>query len=397
MNICLFCEEILDQNTAPEHILLDAFGGRATSHDAICTTCNNTFGRSIDNELAKQTIDIRNMFRMRRGSTGSVPTLSKVQAGEHLLNIRGNGSLEIANQKPFEINYLPDGKIDLRINLSDLSHLANYIPHIARKLGVDETKIRKILETATATETWERPGTRNLALSFGGELALRAATKACLVLWSSVVGNNEIMEGCYEAARSYAFVGCPYFTQRFTDLDARLVPCAPKLMDAYGPLFNLIWVSSNEKGKVIGHYTINNLVALQVVLAFDGATPNKRAMLVNDPLNPSRWSTETSQEIEIPFDWLASPNYYDLLDVARARITFMLNLYEPLMMPHIISDISDQVCAKYGFSSEDEINPLQAEIIKQEIRMRVDKHYRSELHTEMVPSETLKRYLESHP
>ena len=62
MALCLFCDSELDESTKPEHILLNALGGRKTTTKAVCSTCNNTFGSTIDYELALQVIEIRNLY-----------------------------------------------------------------------------------------------------------------------------------------------------------------------------------------------------------------------------------------------------------------------------------------------------------------------------------------------
>src|ERR1700747_1977114 len=54
INQCIFCDKALDGNTKPEHILLNALGGRKTTSKVICSDCNNRFGGTIDDALAKQ-------------------------------------------------------------------------------------------------------------------------------------------------------------------------------------------------------------------------------------------------------------------------------------------------------------------------------------------------------
>ena len=70
---CIFCDAELPPDTKPEHILLDAFGGRKTTRKIVCSACNSAFGSTIDDALAKQTLHIRNMFQLRSGSGGGPP------------------------------------------------------------------------------------------------------------------------------------------------------------------------------------------------------------------------------------------------------------------------------------------------------------------------------------
>ena len=51
MPACIFCRSLLSPETKPEHVLLDALGGRLTTRGVVCSTCNNTFGSTIDKAL----------------------------------------------------------------------------------------------------------------------------------------------------------------------------------------------------------------------------------------------------------------------------------------------------------------------------------------------------------
>jgi hypothetical protein len=52
MGECIFGPHILDAQTKPEHVLHDAFGGRKTTRQVVCSGCNNTFGGGIDKVFA---------------------------------------------------------------------------------------------------------------------------------------------------------------------------------------------------------------------------------------------------------------------------------------------------------------------------------------------------------
>jgi hypothetical protein len=75
------------------------------------------------------------------------------------------------------------------------------------------------------------------------------------------------------------------------------------MISEYGPLFNLIYVRSNEDGQVIGHFTLYNLLGWQFVLAESGGTPNRKIALISNPESPSRWSDEAATLIDIQFSF----------------------------------------------------------------------------------------------
>jgi hypothetical protein len=49
---CISCNPADD--TKPEHILLNAPGGRKKTTRVDCSACNNTFGSAVDDEVGKQ-------------------------------------------------------------------------------------------------------------------------------------------------------------------------------------------------------------------------------------------------------------------------------------------------------------------------------------------------------
>ena len=147
MPLCLFCPSELDETTKPEHILLNALGGRMTTRSAICSTCNNRFGGTIDDELASSVMPIRNWFQLKSGSGDEAPTLKRVQAGAHKIDIKGNGRLELVD-KPFTVEDLGDGRWNLQISLDGANfeeELRRLTPHIAAKLKITEVQLRALL------------------------------------------------------------------------------------------------------------------------------------------------------------------------------------------------------------------------------------------------------------
>jgi hypothetical protein len=87
MPLCLFCPAELDATTTPEHILLNALGGRKKTEEAICSGHNNTFGGTIDRVLASQVMTLRNLLQLESGEGKTAPGLKNIQAGEHKINI----------------------------------------------------------------------------------------------------------------------------------------------------------------------------------------------------------------------------------------------------------------------------------------------------------------------
>jgi hypothetical protein len=361
---CLFCPTELDATTKPEHILLNALGGRKTTTKAICSGCNNTFGGTIDGVLASQVTRLRNLLQLESGTGNAAPSLKNIQAGEHKINVKGDGTIE-AVDKPFTIEQLEDGNWNVQIRARSEEHLAEIIPHLARALKIPEESLRAQLVSAQGSLITGRPGVVRHELVLGGLDAIRSAMKACLVLWSTVVGNDEVKSAPYDAARKFVLDGDEQFFRNRTHIDSREFADVERMKAAYGLLFNMIYVRSDGLGRVIGHFTLYNAIAWQLTLAEAGGMPNAKTALISNPLDPSHWSDRAAEEFDVPFVWLESPDYSDQFVRSKARFDAILRHYFETNMPqaraHIVDECFEQLSIMPNESvPEDKVRELSS-------------------------------------
>jgi hypothetical protein len=384
---CIFCDAELGRDTKPEHILLDAFGGRKTTRKVVCSICNEAFGRTIDNELAKQTLHIRNMFQLRSGSGDEAPMLRRVEAGQDRIDIRGDGTMQLVT-KPFEVTHGGGGQINVQFNVNTIEEVFRHIPNVAAILKLPEEQVREQVLSATARSIERRPDVANFTYQFGGPDAIRSMAKACLVLWATHVGNDEVHGAPYDAVRRFIRQGSEDFTRDRSQLDSREIHDSAEVTRRYGPIFNAIYIGCDAAGRVVGHYTLYNLLGFRIVLAESGGAPSRQTALISNPLEPSVWTDEAAEELPIPFAWLDAPDYPDDLRAARERLIAMGRLYQELMTPKQIGRISDAVFAKHGFINGDDPVPQEAlEQIIREVGSRLAKHHLSLPHEEVVSEE----------
>jgi HNH endonuclease len=371
MPMCIFCERALDEKTKPEHILHAAFGGRKTTRRVICSGCNNAFGGSIDKILVGQFEVIRNLFQMKSGSGGAAPMLRKVKTGSQTINVHGDGNLELVT-KPFTIAKHPDGRFDLSVTVSSLEEMQRYIPNIAASLGISEEQVREQLAQGKASMVEWRPPAAGFGMTLGGPDALRSAAKACLVLWALKVGNDNVRGAPYAGIRNYILNDDPSYIRTRTNLDTRVFEDTEKMKRQYGPLFNLIYVRSDDAGRVIAHLTIYNLLGFQIVLADSGGTPSQATGLVSNPLNPGDWSDKTTEIFDLPFEWLAQPQYNTA--AAKERFCEVQKVYYDIFRHKEVGRLSDSVFDKYGLGQHEVIPEAVRQQVLGELFDRVARH-----------------------
>jgi hypothetical protein len=369
MPSCIFCDEALGPETKPEHILLNAVGGRMTTTQVDCSDCNNVFGGGIDKAFADQVTEIRNLLQLGSGTGRAAPSLKNVKAGDQVLNLLGDGRIELV-RKPFATSNNADGSVAISINARSAEEMEKLIPHIAASIQMPEEKLREQIGASVGSIIEQRPNTIHFPLSFGGVDAFRSAAKSCLVLWATCVGNEEVRGEPYRAARDFVMRGGEAFYLSSMKLDTRLLPVLDQVKAAYGPIFNLIHVQSDATGRVVGHFTLYNMVAFQVVLAVAGGTPDHKITLVSNPEKPEIWSSAV--DLDLPFAWLATPEY-EISD-GRERLVSFTSYYTESGRYAEFERIIRDVLEKNGLQEGDRIPQELAHKISGEIAHRAAMH-----------------------
>jgi hypothetical protein len=372
---CIFCDNELTEDTRPEHILLNALGGRKTTRRVDCSECNGRFGSTIDDEVGKQVAVLRNALELDSGTGRPPPMLRNIQSGNDIINLMNDGTPELV-AKPFAVQKFEDGRFELQITAKSVEEIAPYIKHIAAQLGCTEEQLLEILKSTTGSYIERRPDTVHHALGFGGPLAVRSAAKSALVLWATLVGNDEVRSPLYAAARRFIVEGGEVFNLARAHLDSRYLPHSDELQRQFGKFFNLIYVRSDEKGRVMAHFTLYNVISWHIVLAETGGTLNARIALVSNPLEPAVWSDTIADEIDIDFAWLDSPDYTDEFKRAQERLVATIQHHVETQREREINRIVADVFKKHGIVDEHQpvTDPLLQQKITAEITHRLALH-----------------------
>src|ERR1700734_926060 len=390
MGTCIFCPNELTEDTKPEHILLNALGGRKTTTRIDCSECNAKFGSTIDREVAQQVAVLRNLLQLDSGSGRAPPMLRNLQSGNDIINVTNDCRPEIV-AKPFTVRKLEDGRFELQITTESLEEAARYVPHMAAQVGCSEEQLLDVLRSAIGSFTTRRPDTVHHALSFGGPMAVRSAAKSSLVLWATVVGNEEVRSAPYDDVRRFIVSGDERFNLHRTHLDSRYLPQTEEFQDRFGKFFNLIYVRSNEAGRVVAHFTLYNILSWQMILAEPGGNPNTRAGLISNPLDPAAQSGTIADEIDIAFAWLDSPDYSDEFVRARDRLDAAMRHHVETQRPRELNRIVDEVFEKLGIVNPDEpiTDPQLLNKIVWEISRRFASHALNLPHVENLTGEEI--------
>ena len=132
----------------------------------------------------------------------------------------------------------------------------------------------------------------------------------------------------------------------------RKLPYAEALQKRFGPLSNLIYVKSDDEGRVVAHFTMYNIVSWQIILAETGGTPSLRTGLVSNPPDPATWSDAIASELDVVFAWFIVPT--TILVHARERLIAAVKHYYDTETPIELKRILDEVFAINGLTDDEQ-------------------------------------------
>lgn len=372
-SLCIFCDMELGPDTKPEHVLLNALGGRKTTTRVICSRHNNDFGSDIDDDLAGQVKILRNFLQLESGAGKPPPALKNIQANGERINIGSDGRPRLV-KPPFTVTDLPDGKFSVEIHARMPEDIRKMIPHLAARLRTtDEEVIKQIIQNGQVSLVEKRPEGFLHHIALGTEKSLRSIAKSCLVLFASAAGNDAARSAPFDESRAYVLQGDPAFNKARIRIDSRDTPGLDEWMEKFGPFFNLIYVRSNDAGRVIGHFTIYNAISWQIVLAENGGPPNLVAVVVSNPLAPATWEDKAAKLPDIPFVWLNEADRTYELQRTRKRLVAMAQHHFDSARETEIGRICNEVFAKHGITTDDQelTDPATLRTIMDEITRRL--------------------------
>ena len=186
------------------------------------------------------------------------------------ININSDGQ-PVRLGQPFDVVRDASGKVLAvkGVETTSAEDMQRLIPHLAAMLNLSEEKVREIIAASPATFVSKRPDEIKHELRFGGE-AMRSVTKSCLVLIAAALGSELVRTPVFAEARDFVLNGAEKFLQSRVGFDSRALPIEQDVRAKFGPFFNLIYVQSDANGRVIGHFTLLNAVAWQIILAEAG-------------------------------------------------------------------------------------------------------------------------------
>ena len=369
---CILCPRNLSKNEKPEHILLDALGGRCKTSRVICSLCNEKMGGGPDSDLAKSTLMLRNACGLKSGSGGSAPQMRGLETDGERFDLMPGMQARMRPKDPMSVSFDED-QIAVSIQAQSeeeadklLTAAAN---KIAKHLGHDRKEIIEAIKKDLAKDRQDAfrpaPAIRG-HLEFGQGQSQQSMAKACLVLWAKCVSNAEVNSERYDRVRAFVWQGqASEESKNISKIDTRPLPDLPA---DYGTNPNIVWAGSDENGQVYGYFRLYGAIGWRFDLCGGSGPPNLQICLISNPFDNSVWDLLYDDKSPILINWVKSdwkvypPNFNSV----QVRIESMLEYAHNLSQNMWLEKLAEEAFAKAGCG--------EGEVITEEHIARVSEY-----------------------
>lgn len=357
MKYCVLCKSQLSENEKPEHILLDALGGRKTTRDVLCSICNNKMGAGPDKDLAESVASLRTIANLKSGSRKKAPSLHVEPASGEAYELSPEGTPIPKIKKPLYFGEDEAGNKTISINARDEGQLEQLLQAAVKALSMPAEAAEAFISAARKEAVVKSgPASQfNGQIQFGSGRSQESMVKACLVLWAEFVGNAEVHSDRYDEVREFALNSTmPAFDDFSFATDTREILELPK---GFGENANVIWVGSNDAGVVRGYFNLYGAVGWTFTLCEASSHKNQQTVLISDPMNQSQWVCGPEHADILNFDWVSARPRYEDIDwgVAQTKIAAMMAHGHEQMRDHALLQIVQETFFEFGVAEGDTI------------------------------------------
>ena len=378
MTRCIICKAAAPDPRKPEHILLNALGGRYTTTKALCSICNNALGSGPDQDLADSVKELRNIANLKsgHGQRRDPPTLKIIDSEENNLELKPGGrAIPILNKRL--VLEKSDEKISGTIYPKNEDELRKLLKAIPRKLGITDEKYEQFISHMLKNERcqWHFGFSSSskipLKIKFGNGKSQQSMAKACLVLWNELVGNAEVCSLRYDPVRSFILSNKTSSSNNHAAscvLDHREVSGYDESLETHP---NIIWVGSNDAGRVLGYFRLYNMIGWRFELTQADAPANRSIYLACNPFNTGVRVKREGNFGQISFEWLEELDDGPKVNYENCRrsLNKFLLIAEEKMRYCVCEYIVNEALSKAGISEGDYLTDDDEKVFLENITM----------------------------
>jgi hypothetical protein len=377
MKLCIICLEREPDPQKPEHILLNALGGRMKTKEALCSDCNNKFGSGPDFDLAKSVEVLRCVANLKSGDGKRPPAIRNMDVGDEEYDLLPGGRPISKSKNPLIFKDVPEG-VQVTIKARDEEHARTLLTQAAKRLKIPEPEVNefvsKELEAATKNIGFAPAATHGV--HFGSGRSQQSMAKACLVLWAELVGNSELHDVCYSQMRNFSKLGVEADIALKTEVSRSDDRVFGDFEEKFAPSPNFIWVGSDKFGRVFGYFRLLNIIGWRFELANSSTILDRAICLMSNPFNNGTWDVLYDEHAPKLFQWLQDmpePTLPDSQNITDAMGRFLKLAYQNSHETEVDA-IFKETLQQTKLSENDILTEEEVHLLSSDISMRL-AHY----------------------
>ncbi|MGE0174041.1 MAG: HNH endonuclease [Oligoflexales bacterium] len=307
---CVFCRNEFDQESnTPEHILLNALGGRLTSRKVDCADCNNRFGAGIDNSMANSVAEFRCIGGLRSGDRKLPPPIMDIKLKNGQCIDLLPGMIPRDRNVVFERNRLENGNLEVKFGAGSFRKIANMLPNIAKGSGLTlDQLVSTIRGIDIQIQKQAIAEFIPFKLSLGGLDPNRSMAKSLIVLWCHHFGCDEFTKGDFSGIVKFVNDDAFAKVNDFASIDSRPLTLSSDVLrkQDFGTCFTFLHVRSDSSGGLKGIFRLYNLCSWIFSFDFVPARPDANVTLISNPFEPGNWEVFLDTDIGLDQNFMES-------------------------------------------------------------------------------------------
>lgn len=338
-----------------EHVILSSLGGRKSSRNICCESCNNRLGKEIDEPLGEALGFFSTMLDITTGRNKPAPTQKMI--GEH----KGNkfdiysGGLIKYSKSDVDIKEA-DGKAEVSISANSEQEALKILSGVLKKYDKtidDFTDLEAKSVKSYVPSIHQR-------LELGGEEQLRSIAKTALTYMATFVAPERLRNGDFESIIQY--INEEGIENDFVSFSTAPFPVLVQVDPAIK--HRLIVAASETNKKANAVLELYGNIRFFVTLTDKWSGPSVSNMYTIDPVSKESEELETSHS-----EGIFNLSHSDIVDHEgfKQSVSNVIQCFQDRQMNEVLSKITEKAIERYmvgkgDYITEEMISSLASEV-----------------------------------
>lgn len=340
-----------------EHVILSSLGGRKSSRNICCESCNNRLGKEIDEPLTEALSFFSTMLDITTGRNKPAPTQKMI--GEHKgkeFDIYSGGLIKYS-KSDVEITEV-DGKAEISISANSEEEALKILSGVLKKYN-------KTIDDFTDLEAKSVKSyipSIHQRLQLGGEEQLRSIAKTALTYIATFVAPERLRNGDFESIIKY--INENGIENNFVSFSTAPFP----VLDQPDPEIKhrLIVAASETNRKANAVLELYGNIKFFITLTDKWSGPNVSKAYIIDPVS------KESEELEsCHSDDIFNLSHDDSVDNEEFRqsVSNVIKCFQDRQMNEVISRITNNAIERHMVGKGDYITEEMISLVASEVAL----------------------------